>query len=170
MIEALRERRTERLLLRQWQNEDFEEFAAQYADEASARFIGGPLSRALAWRKMACFIGHWQLRGYGLWALQRLHDGAFVGACGLWYPETWPELEIGYWVRPACQGQGFASEAVLESRRCAYEVLGRRTVVSNIVEANLASQAVARRVGCQRDGEAEIMGTVCQIWRHPPPH
>ena len=169
VTEAPRELRSERLLLRQFRESDFEEFAAQYADPEACRFIGGLQSREDAWRRMASFIGHWQLRGYGFWALERLDNGAFIGACGLWCPEGWPEPEVGYWLRPAHQGQGFVSEAVLASRRCAYEQLGWTTLTSNIVAENRPSQAVAKRVGCVLEGTAIIRGTECGVWRHPPP-
>lgn len=158
---------SERLRLRAWRAADFEDFAAQYADEDAARFIGGPLDRALAWRKFASVIGHWALRGFGLYALETREDARFVGACGLWMPESWPQLEIGYWLRPAQQGQGYASEAVRRVREHAIGARGERELVSYIVDANTPSRAVAERVGCRRDGELTLMGQRAGIYRHP---
>ena len=75
---------TERLVLRLWHAEDFEPFAEFYADEAMARFVGGPCNREQAWRRMAAEIGHWALRGYGYWAVEeRSREDLWVGSdCG----------------------------------------------------------------------------------------
>ena len=74
---------TERLRFRAWNAGDFEPFAAIYADEAHARYIGGACERDEAWRRLAGVIGHWTLRGYGLWALEAKRDGSFVGRLSL---------------------------------------------------------------------------------------
>jgi RimJ/RimL family protein N-acetyltransferase len=44
---------------------------------------------------MAYFLGHWQLRGFGQWALVERETGALVGRAGLLRPEAWPGLEVG---------------------------------------------------------------------------
>ncbi len=31
---------------------------------------------------MAIFLGHWALRGYGLWAIEERDSGAYVGELG----------------------------------------------------------------------------------------
>lgn len=77
-------RETDRLLLRQWRPEDFEKFAAYYADESLARFVGGRCDRETAWRKMAALAGHWVLRGFGCWAVEERDSGDLAGCVGLW--------------------------------------------------------------------------------------
>ena len=79
---------TERLILREWREDDFEPFAAIYADEAQARYIGGVETRDNAWRRMAAIIGHWRLRGYGLWVVAPKETGGFVGWAGCWNPRA----------------------------------------------------------------------------------
>jgi RimJ/RimL family protein N-acetyltransferase len=86
---------TPRLKLRAFRNEDFEPMAMFYASEVS-RPYGGPCSRDEAWRKFAVYSGHWVLRGYGPWALEAKDSGQFVGLCGLWFPEGFPEPEISW--------------------------------------------------------------------------
>ena len=53
---------TERLQLRQWKENDFSAFAAYYADENNAKYVGGQKNSDEAWRHMALQIGHWQLK------------------------------------------------------------------------------------------------------------
>jgi len=88
------ELRTERLRLRGWRDSDLDAYAAIAADEETMRWVGGMQSRSMAWRALALYAGHWALRGYGLWAVE--HGGELVGRIGLWRPEGWLGLELGW--------------------------------------------------------------------------
>lgn len=161
--------RTERLILRGWREEDFEPFAAFWADEESARFVGGACDRKSAWRIFATFLGHWALRGYGFWALQEKAGGALAGYCGLWKPEGWPQEELGWSLLPQARGKGLVTEAALRVRRYAYEDLGLTPLISFVDPDNAPSAAVAARLGARRDGQFELRGAMADIWRHPGP-
>ena len=65
---------TERLTLRGWREDDLDAYAAIAADPEVMRFMGGPLDRADTWRQIAVFVGHWELRGHGLWVVERDGD------------------------------------------------------------------------------------------------
>ena len=75
---------TERLILREGRESDFEVLVAFYADEEASKPVGGPLTRAEAWGRVAFNRGHWALRGYGNWALEEKATGDYAGwaACG----------------------------------------------------------------------------------------
>jgi RimJ/RimL family protein N-acetyltransferase len=83
---------SERLVLRPFREQDLDPFALTCADEETMRWLGGTMSREDAWRQMAMLLGHWQLRGYGMWALEERTTGAFVGRCVFHRPEGWPGL------------------------------------------------------------------------------
>ena len=85
---------TARLILRGWREDDLDAYAEMMADPEVMRFLGGESSRGDAWRGMATLIGHWELRGFGFWAVERKHDGALIGRVGVQYPEGWPSTEI----------------------------------------------------------------------------
>jgi RimJ/RimL family protein N-acetyltransferase len=76
---------TPRLLLRGWRPSDLEAHAEMSADSEVMRYLGdgAPLDRAKSWSEVAVHIGHWALRGYGQWALERKEDGAALGRAGL---------------------------------------------------------------------------------------
>ncbi|MBT9459350.1 MAG: GNAT family N-acetyltransferase [Burkholderiaceae bacterium] len=133
---------SERLLLRGFRPADFEGMAAFFAHPVSATY-GGPCSRDEAWRKFAAYLGHWALRGYGPWALERQSDGAFIGLAGPWYPEGWIEPEISWALLPEHHGQGYATEAARAALSGAYAHFGWRTAISVAVEGNEASMAAA---------------------------
>ncbi|WP_114389946.1 GNAT family N-acetyltransferase [Notoacmeibacter marinus] len=162
---------TERLLLRGWRADDAALVAAIYADQQAARFIGGVKSREESWRTFASVVGHWHLRGFGFFVVQIARTGDAIGFCGPWFPEGWPEHEIGYAFLPSAHGKGYATEAVTESLRHAYDRLGWQTAISLIDPLNTASQAVAGRVGAVNSGEpfAVPAGTTVDIWRHLSP-
>ena len=139
---------TERLLLREFRPEDFEAWASFCADPEVIRYLWGePQSRSEAWRAMAMTLGHWALRGYGMWAVERKSDGAFVGRVGMINPEGWPGLEVGWTLGKPYWGQGYATEAAAASMRYAFLTQSVDRIISCIDPGNKASQAVALRLG-----------------------
>ncbi len=160
---------TERLRLREWREEDLPAFAGFWADEDTARFVGGTCNREDAWCRMAMHIGHWVLRGYGMWAIEEKASGRLAGYCGPWNPEGWPEREIGWGLVKAFHGRGFATEAARRARDFAYRELGWPTAVSYIAAENAASQRVAARLGATFECIGELRGKPVGVYRHPAP-
>lgn len=164
---------TERLRLRGWRESDHSKLASFMASEPS-RFVGGPLNEADSWRRIAMFIGHWQLRGFGPWALEEKQSEQVAGYAGLWHPYGFPEPEVLYALFDGFHGRGLATEAAARCRAHAYEKLGWRTVVSFILPDNVPSQRVARRLGASLEGTATFPFNSGawrhpQVWRHPSP-
>jgi RimJ/RimL family protein N-acetyltransferase len=148
---------TERLLLRGLKQEDFEAYAGFHADPEVMRYISGtPVSRSDAWRSLAVMIGHWTLRGYGMWGVERKSDSAFVGRVGLWNPEGWPGLEVGWTLGKEFWGQGYATEAARAAMDFGFLTQDVPRLLSVIDVANLASQRVAERLGETR-GERRVI-------------
>ena len=166
----MQERETHRLLLRQWEARDFEPYADYYADEKTARYVGGVSDRDQAWRRMAALIGHWALRGYGYWAVEERESGRFVGGVGLWRSEGWPELELGYWLVPQMYGKGYATEAGAEARDFAFDVVGSESLVSYIDPDNEPSKRVAERLGARFEKVIELLSHgPHRVYRYPRP-
>ncbi|HRD76314.1 MAG TPA: GNAT family N-acetyltransferase [Hyphomicrobiaceae bacterium] len=159
---------TERLRLRPWRESDLPAYAEFCASDA-AEFVGGRCSAEDAWRRIATFLGHWALRGFGPWIMVDKSSGRPAGYTGLWMPSGWPEGEILWSLFDGFRGRGFATEAATHVRRHAYEELGWATAASFIHPKNAASLAVAERLGCAREGAIDLRGATIEIWRHPPP-
>lgn len=160
---------TQRLILRAFTQEDFAPLCEFYSDEESARFVGGVENAQQVWRRMASYIGHWALRGYGMWALETKEAGAFVGYVGNWFPEGWPEPEIAYGLTRAGQGYGYATEAARAALYHAYADLGWKTAISAIDPANTASASVAKRLGATYEEHRPVAFFTADIYRHQPP-
>ena len=103
---------TPRLTLRMLRESDIDAYAEMCADPDVMRYLGDgqPLARPLAWRNLAMMVGHWSLRGYGLWAAVERSSGVLVGRIGFWNPEGWPGFELGWMLRRSFWGLGYATE------------------------------------------------------------
>lgn len=138
---------TERLLLRGWRSGDLDEFADMARDPEVMQFLGEVVDRNQAWRTMSMFAGHWMLRGYGSWVVERKADGAVLGRAGLWQPEGWPGLEVGWMLARSAWGNGYALEAARAAVSWAWEHLDVDQLISLIDPDNVRSARVAERLG-----------------------
>ena len=86
---------TERLLLHAPQLVDWEPLAA-FLTSDRAHYVGGSLSRDRAWRGFGHLVGHWVLRGYGMFFVTAKGTDTAIGMVGPWFHEGWPEQELGW--------------------------------------------------------------------------
>ena len=160
---------TERLVLRGPEPKDEAGYVAFFASERG-RFVGGNGTRSLGWLAFASEVGHWTLRGFGMWAVTLRGSDDCLGFVGCWFPGGNPEREIGWQVWPEAEGKGIAFEAALAARTHAYGTLGWDGAVSYIDHGNTRSIRLAERLGAVRDDDAERpVGDECLVYRHPAP-
>jgi RimJ/RimL family protein N-acetyltransferase len=160
---------TDRLILRLFQESDLDAYAEMCADPQVMQYLSGGklMTRAEAWRNMALVLGHWHLRGFGLWAVEERSSGVMIGRIGCWQPEGWPALEIGWTLRSAYWGQGFATEGGRAALNYALTTLGQTRVISLIAPENQPSMRVAERLGGRFEQEIELMGDRALLYRYP---
>lgn len=150
---------TERLLLRMLEERDFEEYAAIHMDAEVTKFTARAyLDRLDSWKHMAMIVGHWHLRGFGMWGVFERDTERLVGRVGFHQPATWPDFELGWTMGRASWGKGYAPEAARTCLDYAFEVMKRKRVISLIDPANVASIRVAEKIGETVDGEVTIGG------------
>lgn len=151
---------TPRLKLRPFTAADAPAYAEMCADAEVMRFIGtGAVQTAAeAWRSMATFLGHWQLRGYGMWAVEHRASGALVGRVGYLDPPDWPDFELGWLLGREHWGRGFAREAAAAALRHALDDMQRDRVISLIRPGNERSVRVAEAIGERLAGRIELLG------------
>lgn len=91
---------------------DWQPLCDFFRDEECVRYtIKTPLEDWQTWRMLACYIGHWTMRGYGPYAVVEKSSSELVGAVGLWFPGEWPEPELKGALRRCFWGKGYATEA-----------------------------------------------------------
>ncbi|HET6631179.1 MAG TPA: GNAT family N-acetyltransferase [Rhodanobacteraceae bacterium] len=161
---------TERLRLVAFGERHFDAYAAMLADPDSTRYIndGQPLDRMSAWRSMAMLLGHWALRGYGMWALERRDDDAFVGRVGLMHPVGWPDVELGWVVAAAHRKKGYATEAARAALDFAWHARRLPRVISLLREGDIASFSVARHLAGEAVDEIDFLGSPAHVIAYHP--
>jgi RimJ/RimL family protein N-acetyltransferase len=142
---------TERLLLRDWQPSDHAPFAALNADPEVMEHFPSRLTRAESDALVDRIALRWAEDGHGLWAVERIADGAFLGFSGVARLAWLPTPEIGWRFARFAWGQGLATEAARAARDWAFSTLGLAEIVSVTTAGNDRSQAVMRRIGMTRD-------------------
>ena len=162
---------TERLRMTAFDERHFNAYAAMLADPDSTRWIndGQPLDRMNAWRSMAMLLGHWALRGFGMWALERRSDGAFVGRVGLMRPEGWPDMELGWMLVPQHRHHGYATEAGAAALDFAWRALQAQRVISLVREGNNSSLGVIERLHGELVEDIRFLGGPMHVFAYYPP-
>ena len=155
---------TPRLILRGWRPGDARAHAAITADPEVMRHLGGVLSAPQSWRQMAQHAGHWVLRGYGPWAIERRADGALLGRAGLWNPDGWPGLELGWVLARHAWGHGYATEAARAAMGWAWASVEADRLISVIAPENTASVRVAERLGLSPVRDEMLDGSLVRIY------
>jgi RimJ/RimL family protein N-acetyltransferase len=139
---------TERLGFRPWSESDIELAAALWSDPEVTRFIGGPYSRERVQERLSKEIAAWRFDRIQYWPIFLLSTGEHVGCCGL-RPKKPEEkiLELGFHLRPAHWGFGYASEAARAVVGYAFRTLGARGLFAGHNPANEASRRLLKKLG-----------------------
>src|SRR5436190_5802187 len=151
---------TQRLILRRWFAEDAQAMEAiwrepQVWDSLQPNRAFDPHQ----WRGMLeRHVRHWDVHGFGLWAVTTPDDPQPRGWIGASHPTFVPELaeevEIGWTLRPTLWGMGLATEGATAAIEASFATLATERVISLIHPRNERSMAVATRLGMSRAGEA----------------
>jgi RimJ/RimL family protein N-acetyltransferase len=151
---------TERLILRRWFASDAGAMEAIWHEPQvwEALQPGRPFDPH-QWRAMLDrHVRHWDVHGFGLWAVIPREDTQPIGWIGASHPTFVPELaeevEIGWTLRPSLWGRGLATEGAMAAVEAAFGELPNERVISLIHPQNVRSMAVARRLGMSRADEA----------------
>jgi RimJ/RimL family protein N-acetyltransferase len=139
--------------------------AAMWADPAVTRYIGGkPLTEEESWTKFLRYAGHWQLLGFGYWAVEEKATGNFVGELGFadYKRDLQPSLngapEIGWVLASAAHGKGYATEAVRAAVSWGDAHFQSPRTACIIAPENLASIRVAAKCGYSGPQPANYKG------------
>ncbi|WP_187369254.1 GNAT family N-acetyltransferase [Baekduia soli] len=162
--------RTERLVLRAAGPQDVAPNRDMCADPEVQRFLGGPVGPHEAFVNLTSHAGHWAVRGYGQWIVRRASDDAFLGRVGLYEPDGWPGLEIGWKLARHAWGAGYAEEAARAAIGWAFTALQAPRLISLIVPDNAPSARLAARLGHVAQDTVELLGTraVRHMLERPP--
>jgi RimJ/RimL family protein N-acetyltransferase len=157
---------TERLAFREMTVDDLEPMADLLGDPDVMAFYARPKDRAEALEWIEWNQRLYREHGFGLWLIELLDTGTFVGDCGLTPQEVdgTTEIEVGYHVRRSLQRSGYATEAAAAARDYARDVLRLDRLVAIIHPGNVASQRVAEKIGLALEKELDRHGKRQRIY------
>lgn len=152
---------TERLILRRWSGNDLAPFAGICADPAVMEWIGdGTIrSREQCDRAIEQFENEWDIKGFGLFAVELKQNGRLAGFTGLSYPDFLPEIlpavEIGWRFKREYWGKGLATESARAALDFGLNQLLLPRIVSVFQIGNDRSQRIVRKLGMIFERETE---------------
>lgn len=157
---------SDELILRGYQESDFPRFA-EFAASHRSYYVGGPVGPADSWRSFLAAVGHWTLRGYGMWVVEHRETGAVAGRGGVILNDGWHEPEMAWHVFDGFEGRSIAYGASLIAREYSARHFGLDRVMSYIDPENYRSMRLATRLGAVFEQNVEVRGSLAQMWRHP---
>ena len=153
---------TPRLLLAPWTERDLAPFAALNADPEVMRYFPKTMTAEESNALVDRLRGMWADHGYGLAAVRRREDDAFVGMVGIQkvlnpvYSFA-PAVEVGWRLARPFWRQGYASEAAHAALAWGFDVLGLSEIVAFTTVTNLPSRAVMTHLGMSYDPASDFL-------------
>lgn len=147
--------KTDRLILRQWRQEDLDPLAKLNVDPRVMEYFPSLLTRDESMARLEVYTQHIRDLGWGLWAVSAPGISDFIGWIGLWPigfdAHFTPATEVGWRLLPEFWGQGYATEGARASLQYGFEVLRLGEIVSITVPANIRSRRVMEKLGMHHD-------------------
>ena len=152
---------TDRLLLRQYVEEDAEAFFELNSDPKVLRFVPDKQLLNVEQARQILIdhpIADYRKHGFGRGACILKSTGQQIGFAGLKYLEELDEVDVAYRLLPAFWGQGLATEAALASVRYGFDELGLKQIIGLAMPENLASIRVLEKAGLHYTEEVSFWG------------
>ena len=154
---------TDRLVLRTWDERDYEPYIEATNTPAVMRWLGGVWSREDHQAGFDRIQQYHRDFGHTLWIIEDRRSGELLGFCGLkrvnspGAGDLTGTPEVGWRLRESAWGQGIAKEAAIASLDLAFGRFGYSEVVAITVEGNKASQGLMRRLGMKRRADLDYV-------------
>jgi ribosomal-protein-alanine N-acetyltransferase len=151
---------TSRLHFRRFTPDDLQALAAIRADADVMKYIGPGRSEPIhqVQAKLEKVKAHWDLHGFGYWALIDKASGNLAGWCGLSYLEDTEDIEIGYGLAKAYWGKGLATEAAAAVMKYGFVQLRLERIVAVAYPENTPSQVIMKKLGMKYVKTARFLG------------
>jgi RimJ/RimL family protein N-acetyltransferase len=152
---------TDRLLLREFVEDDAESFFKLNTDPEVMRFVPDkPLLNVEQARQTLIDhpIADYRRYGFGRGACILKSTGEQIGFAGLKYLDELGEVDVAYRLLPAHWGQGLATEVALASVRYGFAALGLKRITGLVMPKNIASVRVLEKTGLRYSGTVTLWG------------
>jgi RimJ/RimL family protein N-acetyltransferase len=156
---------TPRLSLRPMRADDWADYHSLMSSDRAV-YMGGPFDMSVSWGMFCADHAQWSLFGCGALMIETSADGECIGQVGINHGPLYPEWELGWFLYPKAEGQGFAYEAAAALRAWAKEVRQLETLVSYVDSDNTRSARLAEKLGAQLDATAQRPDPSDLVYRH----
>lgn len=155
---------TERLILREWRDEDWEPFWRNTNTPAVMRWLGGVCDEKSRQAAQSRLLSYQRTLGHTFWVIERKQDGEIFGFCGLKRSnqEGGPigMMEVGWRLREDAWGKGYAKEAAAAALELAFERFDADEVIALTVDGNEGSWGLMKRLGMHRREDLDFASAV----------
>ena len=152
--------KTERLVLRQWREDDLEPFAKMNADPKVREFFSGLMSREECERSIKLMSDHITRAGWGFWAVSLIETDEFIGFIGLedvyFQAHFTPAVEIGWRLAFDYWGNGYATEGAKAALTYGFETLNLDEIVSFTAVQNMRSRRIMEKIGMHHSSKDDF--------------
>jgi len=144
---------TDRLIIRSMQAADLEPLTALWADPEVTFFMGGPRNQEELISTLKEDLIAVPQPDFDLWPVLEKASGKIVGDCGIIDKEVdgKTEYEVVYVFARSCWGKGYATEAAVAMKSCAFRQLGLKRIIALIDPDNTKSERVAEKTGLRHE-------------------
>lgn len=156
---------TERLILRPHTKDDWTACHQMWSNSVVTKHtIGRPSTEQETWFRMMRYLGHWQMLGFGYWAVENKKNNQYIGDIGFadFKRDLVPSIdgipELGWALRPEFHGKGLATEALKAVLDWTDQEYKWKKTVCIINPDNLPSIRVSEKCGYQKVGPAQFNG------------
>lgn len=152
---------TARLTLRGFVPEDIDRLAVILSDSEVMRYMPGgePRTREQSERALTGIFEHWEMHGFGWWAVVHRSDAELIGWCGLTMidePPVTVDVEVAYLLDRPYWNKGFATEGAHASLRYAFDELELQRIIALAIPENGASRRVMEKIGMQYEKDVHF--------------
>ncbi len=147
---------TDRLIIRNWKDEDRDLFYLINSDDTVMEFFPFRRNYDQSSQMMDRIRKNIEEVGFGFTAIELKQTGEVLGFCGLSDASAGDEMfgeliEIGWRLAPQYWGKGYATESAKRLLQFGFEKLNLPEIVSFAVHNNVRSLSVMERIGMTRD-------------------
>ena len=151
---------TDRLILRDWREEDWPCFWEGTNTPGVMRWLGGVCDAAKRDAAQQRLLSYEREHGHTFWCVERRSDGAILGFCGLKRSNQsggpLGMMEVGWRLREDAWGRGYAKEAATASLDLAFDRFDAEEVIAMTVQRNTASWGLMKRLGMRRRDDLDF--------------
>jgi RimJ/RimL family protein N-acetyltransferase len=167
---------TDRLVLREWRDEDIAAFAELNADPVVMEYFPATLTPAQTAEVVDRIRSNFSTNGYGWWATEVRETGAFIGFIGLsapsWEAHFTPTVEIGWRLSRHAWGHGYAPEGARAAIDWAFTNLDLPgdQLTSFTAVGNTKSRRVMEKLGFTHDPDEDFDHPMLPLDSHVSRH